>query len=125
MSKAVLIIDDDAGITRTFARILQKQGYETDMAYTGKEALKKASLKRYVVALVDIRLPDMNGMELLEKLRELDGEMVRIVVTGSQINLPKKGDEADAYLLKPVTPQELLEVIKQKTRKPSTTNQEI
>ncbi len=113
MGKAVLIIDDDVGITRTFSRILQKHGYETDVALTGKEALQKASLKHYVLALVDVRLPDMNGLELLKKFHALDSQMVRIVVTGSQ-DPPQKGDLVDAYLLKPVAPQELLSVIEQK-----------
>ncbi len=117
MGKSVLIIDDDEGITRAFARILQKHGYEADVALTGREALKKASLKSYDLALVDVRLPDMDGLELLGLLHDLDGDMVRIVVSGSQFRTSNKGKTADAYLLKPVAPAELLAAIEQKLRK--------
>lgn len=65
--KTVLIIDDDKSITKTFARIPQKKGYNTDTAQTGKEALQKASTKFYAATLIDVCLPDMNGMELFGK----------------------------------------------------------
>lgn len=115
-TKTVLIIDDDVNITRTFARILQKKGYKTDIAQTGKEAIEKANTKLYAVALIDICLPDLNGMELLDKLDDHGGKMVKIIITGFPTMAPKKGVTADAYLLKPVKPEELLAIIEQKTK---------
>jgi DNA-binding NtrC family response regulator len=116
-AKTVLIIDDDESITKTFARILQKKGYNTDTAQTGKEAIQKANAKFYAVALIDICLPDLNGVELLDKLADHDGKMVKIIITGFPTMAPMKGAHADAYLLKPVKPQELLLIIDEKTKK--------
>ncbi|MGD0994068.1 MAG: response regulator [Candidatus Bathyarchaeia archaeon] len=115
-TKTVLIVDDDENITRTFARILQKKGYNTDTAKNGKEAIQKANAKFYAVALIDICLSDLNGMELLDKLDDHDGKMVKIIITGFPTMAPKKGARADAYLLKPVKPQELLSIIDEKTK---------
>jgi DNA-binding NtrC family response regulator len=114
--KAVLIIDDDENITRTFARILQKNGYQTDTAQTGAQAIQKANANKYHVALIDVCLPDMNGAELLEKLDDHGESMVKIIITGFPTMAPKKGVSADAYLLKPVKPQQLLATIEQKIK---------
>ena len=114
MGKAVLVIDDDHSITRTFARILQKNGYQADTVHTGKEALQKAAAKHYVLVLIDVCLSDVNGLDLLEKLGQ-DSRMVKIVITGSQSDIDE-AEAADAYLLKPVKPQELLALIEQKLR---------
>jgi len=116
MGKSVLIIDDDVGITRTFARILERNCYETDVAHSAEEALRKMGLKHYDLALVDICLTDNSGLELLGKLKEQDSGMVRIVVTGSIVVAPNKAELADEYLLKPVKPQELLAIIEQKIK---------
>ena len=110
--KTVLIIDDDESITNTFARILGKKGYFTDAAQSGKEALAKAEAKFYDVALIDICLPDMNGNELLDKLKKYE-KMVKIIITGVPMMAPQ--NKADAYLVKPVRPQELIELIEWKT----------
>ena len=67
---SILIIDDDENITRTFSRLLQKKGYRTDTAQNGVEAIQKAASKAYNVALIDICLPDMNGLDLLHKLAD-------------------------------------------------------
>ena len=110
----VLIVDDDEHITRTFSRILTRKGYKTDIAQTGAEAIKKATAQHFNVALVDICLPDINGMELLPQLGDHDGKMIKIVITGFP-TMAKDNVHPDAYLLKPVKPQELLSLIDQKT----------
>jgi CheY-like chemotaxis protein len=63
--KTVIVIDDDKSILRTLTRVLQKGGYEIDSAGTGKEAIEKLSGQSYDVALIDIKLPDMDGTDLL------------------------------------------------------------
>ena len=115
-TKTVLIIDDDESITRTFARILQKNGYATDTAQTGKEAMQKANAKFYAVALIDICLPDLNGIKLLDKLAGHGNKMIKIIITGFPTMAPIKGVNADAYLLKPVKPQELISIMNEKTK---------
>ena len=114
MGKTVLVIDADAGIRRAFARILQKSGYTTDVAQDRKEALQKAVTNRYDVVLVDVSLPDGNGLELLDQMHRINQEVVTIVITGDHIAFDKN-THVDASFLKPVKPQELLAVIEQKT----------
>ncbi len=110
--KKILIIDDDTNITRAFSRILQKNGYLTDVAGTGREALEKAGNTSYAAALIDVCLPDSNGVTLTSRLQKLDCNMVKIIVTGFPSKAPK--DEADACLVKPVAPENLLATLKEK-----------
>jgi DNA-binding response OmpR family regulator len=117
--KAVLIIDDDKSVLRTFSRVLAKCGYEVETAETGKEALEKISKKPYDVALIDFRLPDMDGTELLSKAKNQQRTTVKIMITGlpSLATGNKALDEgADAYLVKPVKPEELMALIEEKLK---------
>ena len=113
----ILVVDDDEGIIRTFQRILQKKGYQTETAQTGQEALQKVNGKTYDVALVDIVLPDMSGLELIDKLADLNRKMVNIIITGFPIMAPEESAKAAACLVKPVKPKELLSVIELKTKR--------
>ena len=79
--KSILMVDDDESILRTFQRILEKNGYSTDTAKLGKEAKVKMQSNTYDVALIDLRLPDADGRELLTKTRA-NPLMVKIVLTG-------------------------------------------
>jgi two-component system response regulator HydG len=115
--RTVLVVDDDKSILRTFTRILQKNGYKIDTAETGKEAIEKADKNHYDLALVDIRLPDMDGTDLLAKIKKQLKNTIKIMITGfpSLESGVKALDEgADAYLVKPVKPEELLMLIKEK-----------
>ena len=117
--KRILVIDDDKSILRTFTRILQKNGYEIDVAETGREALEKTETNCYALALIDIRLPDMDGTDLLAKMQKNTRDAVKIMITGfpSLENGVKALDEgADAYLVKPVKPEELLALIEEKLK---------
>ncbi len=118
-SGTILIVDDDKSILRTFTRILQKNGYKIETAETGKEAIEKVIDKHYDLALLDIRLPDMDGTELLAKIKEQMLNTIKIMITGfpSLESGVKALDEgADAYLVKPVKPEDLLMLIKEKLK---------
>jgi DNA-binding response OmpR family regulator len=118
-TKTILVVDDDKSILRTFTRILQKNGYEIDAVETGKEAIEKADTKHYDLALVDIKLPDMDGTDLLTKMKKPLQNTIKIMVTGfpSVESGVKALDEgADAYLVKPVKPEELLILIEEKLK---------
>jgi DNA-binding response OmpR family regulator len=117
--RTIIVVDDDKSILRTFTRILQKNGYKIDTAETGKEAIEKADKKHYDLALVDIRLPDMDGTDLLAKIKKQMKNTIKIMITGfpSLESGVKALDEgADAYLVKPVKPEELLMLIKEKLK---------
>jgi DNA-binding response OmpR family regulator len=117
--KTILVVDDDKSILRTFTRILQKSGYEIDTAETGKEAMEKTENHHYDLALVDIRLPDMDGTELLAKLKKQLQHTVKIMITGFpslETGVKALDEGADAYLVKPVKPQELLILLEEKLK---------
>ena len=118
-SRTILVVDDDKSILRTFTRILQKQDYKVDTAETGKEAIEKAENKHYDLALVDIRLPDTDGTELLARLKRQLQNTIKIMITGfPSIETGVKALDvgADAYLVKPVKPEDLLMLIKEKLK---------
>ena len=118
-TKTILIVDDDKSILRTFTRILQKNGYEIDAVETGKEAIEKADTQEYDLALVDIRLPDMDGTELLAKMKKPLQKTIKIMITGFpslETGVKALDEGADAYLVKPVKPEELLMLIEEKLK---------
>jgi DNA-binding response OmpR family regulator len=118
-NRTILVVDDDKSILRTFTRILQKNGYEIDSAETGKEAMEKAASRHYDLALVDIRLPDMDGTDLLAKIKKQLQNTIKIMITGFpsiESGIKALDEGADAYLVKPVKPEELLMLIKEKLK---------
>ena len=113
----ILIVEDDENIRKTMKNILHQNGYETDTAKTGQEAEQKAKAKIYNLALLDIKLPDMEGTQLLAKLHENTPKMVKIMVTGYpslENAMEALNQGADAYVTKPVKPAKLLALIKEK-----------
>lgn len=66
----ILVVDDDETIRTTMRAILEDEGYLVDLAATAKEAIQKTQEKTYNVALLDIRLPDMEGVELLKLMTD-------------------------------------------------------
>ena len=117
--KRILVIDDDKSILRTFTRILQKNGYDIEVAETGKEAIEKSKKKQYDLALIDIRLPDMDGTDLLVKLQKTMEDAVKIMITGFpslETGVKALDEGADAYLVKPVKPEELIALIDEKLK---------
>lgn len=115
----ILVVDDDKNIRTTFAIILEDKGYTVDLANSGKEALKKADSTLYNLALLDIRLPDMEGVELLSKMRNTVPKMRKIMVTGfptMQNAISALNNGADAYIVKPVDIDRLLNVVSEQLK---------
>jgi DNA-binding NtrC family response regulator len=118
-SRTILLVDDDKSILRTFTRILQKNGYKIDTAETGKEAIEKAENKHYVLALIDVRLPDVDGIKLLAKMKKQLQNTIKIMITGFpsiESGMRALDEGAEAYLVKPVRPEDLLMLIKEKLK---------
>ena len=114
---SILIVEDDANIRESLSKILQQEGYDTDVAENGGEAIQKSRNKFYDLALLDIKLPDMEGTQLLAKLNETMPKMVKIMVTGYpsiENAMEALNQGADAYVTKPVKPAKLLALIKEK-----------
>lgn len=117
--KSILIIDDDKSILRILTRILQKNGYNTDTAETGREAEERIASQSYDLALIDVKLPDTDGIDLLRKIHEAKPKMIKIVITGFaslENGIKALNGGADAYLVKPVKTEELLKIVKEKLK---------
>jgi len=111
---SILVVDDDAAIRKTLSRILEKEGYLVESAESGGKAVEVSNERFFNVALIDIRLPDMEGTKLLENLKRTEPKMVKIIVTGypslkNAVEAVNKG--ADGYVLKPFDAGELLAMI--------------
>jgi len=101
----ILIIDDDLCIRENLAMALEVEGFCVDTAENGKEAIKKSFSNFYNLAIVDWRLPDIEGTTLLKEFKETMPKMVRIMLTGypSMDNaISAVNNEASAFLVKPV-----------------------
>jgi DNA-binding NtrC family response regulator len=112
----VLIVDDDENIRNTMKAILEDEGYSVDLAATGNEAIEKTQNTAYNIALLDIRLPDMEGVELLKLMKEATPRTRKIMVTGypsMQNAITALNKNADAYLIKPVNVEKLLNTVKE------------
>ena len=111
----ILIVDDDEGVRDTTKAILEGEGYIVDYAVSGKEAIEKAQETAYNLALLDIRLPDMDGVELLKLMKDAVPRTRKIMVTGyptMQNAISALNKNADAYLVKPIDMEKLLKLIK-------------
>ena len=116
----ILLVDDDETIRSTMKAILEDEGYSVDSASNGKEAIKKTQEQSYNLALLDIRLPDMEGVELLKLMKEPMPRMRKIMVTGFpslQNAVEAVNKNADAYLIKPVDVDKLLATVKEQLEK--------
>jgi DNA-binding NtrC family response regulator len=112
----ILVVDDDETIRTTMKAILEDEGYLVDLASTGEEAIQLTMKKTYNVALLDIRLPDMEGVELLKLMRDSVPRTRKVMVTGypsMQNAIAALNKSADAYLLKPIDIEKLLNLVKE------------
>lgn len=111
----ILIIDDDEIIRKSCEKVLAPEGYLTVTAETGKDGLKLLSKKNFDLVLTDLRMPDMNGIDVLKKIKEVWPDIEVIVITGygtikSAIDAIRYG--AYDYVEKPFAPEELLNVVR-------------
>ena len=116
----ILVIDDDESIRKVLATILEDNGYVVDTARNGKEAIEKSNTKFYNLALIDIRLPDMEGTKLLTAMKETTPKMVKVIVTGYpslQNAIEAVNEGADAYVMKPFNLDSVLNIIKEHLKK--------
>jgi DNA-binding NtrC family response regulator len=115
----ILVVDDDESIRNAVKAILEDEGYIVDLAATGMEAIKRTEETAYNVALLDIRLPDMEGVELLKLMKDAVPRTRKIMVTGypsMQNAVAALNKNADAYLIKPVDIEKLLNTVKEQLR---------
>jgi len=110
----ILVVDDDADTCRNMADLFGDQGYAIETAESGATALVKARRQPYDVALLDLRMPGMDGLTLCQHLKRLQPPMVTMLVTayaGSDLDKEARAAGALYVLLKPVDFARLLALV--------------
>jgi diguanylate cyclase (GGDEF)-like protein len=111
----ILVVDDDPNLRKTLADILKVKGYETIIAETGANAIAAAEQGDISLALIDLMLPDMSGLEVMVRIKAISPLTEAIILTGhASIDTAIKaiGQGAFSYLLKPYNMDELLRNIR-------------
>ncbi len=114
MFEKILMVDDESHVRESTLRLLQRKGYDTEGVGSGAEALEKIAKKSYDLLLLDIRMPNMSGLELLRKIREIDPEAMALFLTGyGTIENTVEALELGAlgFVRKPMPIDELADVI--------------
>jgi DNA-binding NtrC family response regulator len=116
----ILIVDDDQSVRKVLTTILEDEGYNIESVGTAKKAIERTRKKSYNLALIDIRLPDIEGIELLTKMRDTTPKMRKVIITGyptlqNAVEAVNRG--ADAYILKPFDMRNVLRTIKKELKK--------
>ena len=127
MNKKVLIIDDDMDLCLLLGKLLSKNGYETEAAYTGSKGITRFSEKKFDAVICDYRLGDMEGKNVLIELKKLDPTVIVLIITGysdikTAVELIKLG--AFDYITKPLIPDEVLSILNKAFQQPRTTQKE-
>jgi CheY-like chemotaxis protein len=119
MAKKILVIDDEAMITKSLQKLLKKQGYEATIVSNGKEALEKVKVEDFDLLVLDIRMPEMDGIETIRNVRQIRSQsgkpqIPEIVITGYADEDKYKSAvelKVSAYLYKPFDTSEFLAII--------------
>jgi DNA-binding response OmpR family regulator/flavodoxin len=112
VTKNILVIDDEVAVNNNIRKILLKKGYQVDQAITKEEALESISSHPYTLILLDLKIPGVKGLELLQMIREKNPQARVIMITGyasieTAVEAARMG--AVDYLPKPFTPDEIRE----------------
>jgi FixJ family two-component response regulator len=114
----VAIVDDDPGVRKSLAALLNASGYRTDLYATAEEFLVTERTERPACLLLDIRLPDITGIELSRHLLANGIRLPTIFITGSGDELSRQDAKelgCVAFIDKPLTPRALLEALRTAT----------
>ncbi|MBI5681938.1 MAG: sigma-54-dependent Fis family transcriptional regulator [Deltaproteobacteria bacterium] len=111
----ILVVDDDAGIRDVLKEFLEKKGYDIETIGDSRNVIERVKSKQFDIILVDLKMPDINGLELLKAIKQFDAETVVIIMTGyasleTAIQAIREG-EYD-YITKPFRLEEIYITIK-------------
>ncbi len=110
----ILVVDDELGIREGCRRVLTPQGFEVDVAENGPAGLRKLRESRYDILLLDIMMPGMSGMEVLRQARQIDPDLICIIITGyATVELAVQAirEGAQDFIAKPFSADLLLQVV--------------
>lgn len=116
----ILVVDDEVGYREGIRRILTSRGYHVHVAAGGREALELAAANDFPIVLVDLKMPGMDGFELIERMRQLKPKTLCVVVSAfatieSAVQTTKMG--AFDFVVKPFVPDDLIVVVSRATEK--------
>lgn len=117
----ILIIDDEDVICKGCKQTLEKDGFEVDYAQNGIVGLAKLHDKAYHIVLIDLMMPQIKGLDVLESVKKYDPDIVKIIITGfatEQVITEALKKGAYDYLAKPFSANELREIIKRALQAP-------
>jgi two-component system response regulator MprA len=115
----ILVVDDDAAVAGTIARVLRSEGHEADVAPDGPTALRRAHAASYDLVVLDVMLPGLDGIGVCQRLREASGVPILMLTALGATDERVRGLDsgADDYLVKPFEYRELLARIRALTRR--------
>ncbi len=110
------MVDDNDAIIHVMTRILQREGYAVASARSGKEAVDKISSNCFTLAIIDLNLPDMHGMDVYKIFSARSPTTKKLILTGLP---PEKTEQSSGQsnidvLVKPITAEELLKAVRNK-----------
>jgi DNA-binding response OmpR family regulator len=113
----ILVIDDESDLTLTFEWILEGEGFEVDSFNDPHSALSNFSAGVYDVALIDVKMPQMNGLDLYRKLKNIDYKVKYCFITASRISYDTLKEDypdldVDWFIRKPINTEQLVNEIK-------------
>ncbi|MFN3396103.1 MAG: sigma-54-dependent transcriptional regulator [Thermodesulfovibrionales bacterium] len=112
----ILVLDDEEIVRVSCKKCLTPEGYDVDVAANGVEGIAMTENNRYDVILTDLKMPDMDGMEFLAKVKERHPDTKVIMITGySTVEHAVKAMRMGAYnyIEKPFTPDALIDAVKE------------
>jgi two-component system response regulator HydG len=125
-TQPILVIDDDADICETLTRVLKLEGHEVLTAGSGEEAVDIARERDCQMAFIDVKLPNIDGLETLLRLKEVNPELLTVMMTGFRNEVKDALEKAQAAsaitcLYKPFDPAEAARLVKKIGKKPRRT----
>ena len=112
-TKRILFVDDDKELVTSSTRLIEIFKRDTEPAYSGFEAIEKVRSGDYHLIILDIKLPDISGFEVVKRIREFNKNIHIVLITGHpefQLALTALNFNVDEILLKPIAPKELARI---------------
>jgi len=110
----ILVVDDDPTVRESCTRALSERGYEVETAASGQEGLERTRCGYYDCALLDLKMPDLDGMEVVRRARESRANMAVLIITGyGTVDTAAEATRLGVsdYVCKPFTPEEIAEAV--------------
>lgn len=124
MKKNILVIDDDVHVRKVFQMVLEMEDYDVDTAQSGEEGISMFKDKIYHLTFLDLKMPGINGVETLKRLRTLNKERPIYIITAfheeflSQLNELRENNTKFELANKPLRRDEILYIVESVLNKP-------